>query len=64
MENKIERMKRRINRMIDNAKEHFEMYGWNQSYDLKIARIDGCLTMLEMLTEKEYYYDDNGLHEV
>jgi hypothetical protein len=62
MENKIEKMKKRIETLIERANKEFTGE-WNKSHKLKIARIDGCLDMLSILTDKEYYYDENGLHE-
>lgn len=64
MENKIKKMENKIKYMIENANKNFKKYGWNNSHELKLARINACLDMLSILTEKEYYYDENGLHEV
>ena len=62
MENKIEAMKNQINTLIKKANKEFTGE-WNKSHELKLARIEGCITMLSILTDKEYYYDENGLHE-
>ena len=63
MDDKIKQLKNKINYLIDNANDSFKMYGWNNSHELRLARIDGCLDALSILTSKEYYYDENGLHE-
>ena len=59
----IDEMVSKIKFLIDVANENYEMYGWNHSHELRLARIDGCLEMLSMLTNTEYYYDSDGLHE-
>ena len=64
MENKINEMKAKIESLIETANREFKRCGWNTSYELRLARIDGCLDMLAILTGKNYWYDENGLHEV
>lgn len=62
MENKIEKIKSQIETLIERANKEFTGE-WNKSHELKIARIEGCIMTLSILTDKEYYYDENGLHE-
>ena len=62
MENKIEKMKSQIETLIKRANAGFTGE-WNKSHELKLAKIEGCIMMLSVLTDKEYYYDENGLHE-
>lgn len=62
MQNKIEKMKIQIEKLIKRANEEFTGE-WTKSHELKIAKIEGCIMMLSVLTDKEYYYDENGLHE-
>lgn len=62
MKNKIEQMKNQIETLIARANKEFTGE-WNKSHELKLAKIEGCITMLSILTEKDYYYDANGLHE-
>lgn len=62
MQTKIEIMKNQIETLIKRANKEFSGE-WNKSHELKLARIEGCIMMLSVLTDKEYYYDENGLHE-
>lgn len=62
MENKIEKMKNQIETLINRANNEFKGE-WTKSHELKLAKIEGCIMMLSVLTDKEYYYDENGLHE-
>lgn len=62
MENKIDKMKNQIETLINRANNEFTGE-WNRSHELKLAKIEGCIIMLSILTDKEYYYDENGLHE-
>lgn len=60
---KTKQIEDRIKFLIDIANSNFKLYGWNHSHELRLARIDGMLEILKFLTEKDYYYDENGLHE-
>ena len=62
MENKIEVIKMRIEFLIELANEKFNGE-WTHSHELRLARIDGMIDALCILTNKEYYIDENGLHE-
>lgn len=63
MEKKMEKIKNKIETLIEWANDSFKKNGWDNSHELKLAKIDGLVQALEILTEKEYYYDENGLHE-
>lgn len=63
MENKINEMKAKIEMLIKIANGEFKRCGWDTSHELRLARIDGCLDMLAILTGKNYWYDENGLYE-
>ena len=62
MQTKIEKMVIQIEKLIKRAHEEFTGE-WSKSHELKLAKIEGCIMMLSVLTDKEYYYDENGLHE-
>lgn len=62
MNNTVEKMVERINFKIRLAQEKYEGE-WTESHALRIAEIDGMLDMLSIVTGKEYYFDENGLHE-
>lgn len=62
MQTKIEKMVIQIEKLIKRANEEFTGE-WSKSHELKLAKIEGCIMMLSVLTDKEYYYDENGLHE-
>lgn len=64
MEDKIKKMENRINYLIRSAERYFNKYGWDKTYDVRIARIEASIDMLAILTEKEYSYNENGLYEV
>ena len=61
MEDKIKNIMERIEEQIKYSKDDFEE--WNVPHALKIGKIYGMIEALAMLTEKEYYFDKNGLHE-
>lgn len=61
--NKENEIKRRIEMLIDIANGSYQLYGWNEAHELRLARIDGMIEVLSILTEKEYYYNEEGLHE-
>lgn len=63
MEDKIKQIEDRIKFLIELANSNFKLYGWNHAHELRIARIDGMLEILKFITGKDYYYDENGLHE-
>lgn len=63
MENKIEKIKNKIELLIAVANDKFKIYGWEHSQALMLAKINGMLDVLSILTDKTYYYDENGLHE-
>ena len=56
-----------INREIANAVTFYNDFKHtsfiNESMSLANAKIQGMIAMLEIATEKEYYYDNDGLHE-
>ena len=62
MNTKIEQIKKKIEMLIEIANNNFTGK-WDKSHELRLARIDGCLDMLSILTNKEYYIDEKGLHE-
>ena len=58
-----EKMIERIKLEIERAKEHYQCYGWNESHQRRLEKIDGMLDMLTIVTGKDYYYNADGLHE-
>jgi hypothetical protein len=56
-----DKMIERINREIEISKKYFELTG--QTDIQTNCKIIGMLQMLEIATGKEYYFDENGLHE-
>lgn len=56
-----EKMIERINKEIAGAKRYYEATGQNDV--LGNCKILGMIEMLQIATGKEYYYDENGLHE-
>lgn len=59
----IEQMIEMINALIQRANEQFNVTGWDHSHELKLARIDGMVDMLAMMTGKDYIVAENGLKE-
>ena len=57
----VEKMIETINNLIERATNDFTE--WNHSHELRMARIDGMVEMLEMITGKEYIVTENGLKE-
>ena len=49
MENKIKEIKEKIKILIEIANSNFNGE-WNHSHELRLARIDGMLEVLEVLT--------------
>lgn len=57
----VEKMIERINNEIEISKKYFEL---NRKTDIQTnCKIIGMLQMLEIATGKEYYFDENGVHE-
>lgn len=54
----------KINALIERATEIFKETGWNQSHELRMARIDGMVEMLAMVTGKSYIVTENGVKEI
>jgi hypothetical protein len=56
-----DKMIERINKEIEGLKRIFEV---TKTYDpVGNAKIIGMIEMLSIVTGKNYYYDENGLHE-
>ena len=62
MDDKIAKLKNKIEMLIELAKENY-MGEWTHSHELRLARIDGMIEALSILTNQEYYIDEIGLHE-
>ena len=45
--------------LISIAKDNFTE--WNTAHEIRMARIDGMVDMLSMVTGKEYIITENGL---
>lgn len=54
-------IKKRINSLLTIANENYKQFGWNEAHEKRMARIDGMTEVLQMLTDKDYYYTENGL---
>ena len=61
---KIKKMEHRINYLIRSTERYFNKFGWDKTYDVRIARIESRIDMLAILTEKEYSYNEDGLYEI
>lgn len=59
----INKMIEAINFGIEGAKYEFKNHGSSEFYNREYARICGMIRMLEIATGKNYYFDENGLHE-
>ena len=60
---KIREIEHLINDWIDSARKEFETNGRSNWYFTAINRIYGMIEGLQVLTEKKYFFDENGLHE-
>lgn len=56
-----EKMIARINRKLEWMKNEFDRT--HQFSEINNAKIDGMMEMLELVTGKEYFYDEKGVHE-
>lgn len=59
----VDKMINRINIEIQRAVMHFNLHGMTHSHDLMLARIDGMIEILSLITGKQYYFDETGIHE-
>jgi len=59
----INKMIEAINFGISGALYEFNKNGSSEFYNREYARICGMIRMLEIATDKCYYFDENGLHE-
>jgi len=56
-----EKMIERINQKITKMLKEFEK---TKKYNsIANAEVDGMMEMLELATEKNYFYDETGVHE-
>lgn len=60
MENK---MIARINQEIEFIKKMYDNRVSSETHMVNVARLNGMVEMLSIATGKEYYYDNDGLHE-
>ena len=60
---KIREIEHEINGWIESARREYETNGRSDWYHTAYNRICGMIAVLQILTEKEYFFDTNGLHE-
>lgn len=53
----------KINALIERANEIFKETGWDHSHELRLARIDGMVEMMTMITGKDYVVTESGIKE-
>lgn len=63
LEIKIKNIEHRINETIEFAAKDYKENGASVWGDHERHRIYGMIEVLKILTEKDYYFDENGLHE-
>lgn len=56
------KMIERINQEIEFCKRFYET-ATRETHNVNIARLNGMIEMLSLVTGKKYYFDENGLHE-
>lgn len=62
MQEKIEKTIKAINYEIEKSKNHFNTY--KKCDELTNRKIDGMIQVLNIFTGKEFFYDENGIHEI
>ena len=62
-ENKIQAIEHEINHWIELARDEYKINRRSDFYHTAYNRICGMISVLQILTEKEYFFDENGLHE-
>ena len=60
---KLNEITKEINAAIGIAKIEYSMNGTSIYYNRKVSEVYGMIKVLEMITDKDYYFDENGLHE-
>ena len=60
----INKMVEEINIWINAGVIEFNLNGSSEWYNRVYSRICGMIEMLRIATGKNYYFDENGLHEV
>lgn len=60
---KFDRIESLINENIWCASAEFNSYGQSEYYKGLIHKIHGMIEILQLVTDKEYYFDENGIHE-
>ena len=60
---KICEIEHKINLWIDSALKEYNHNGSSDWYYTAYNRICGMIDVLKILTEKDYFFDENGLHE-
>ena len=56
-----EKMIAKINKKLDQMKKDFNRT--HRFNEIDNAKVYGMMEMLELVTGKEYYYDQSGVHE-
>ena len=59
----VNKMIEEINNWISMAKAEYQTNGRSNWYQRTTDRINGMVKMLNIATGKEWYFDDNGVHE-
>lgn len=62
-EMKIGEIEHMINVAIEYGRNEFKNYGKSDYYYRIINRIYGMIDVLSIITGKNYYFNENGLHE-
>lgn len=60
---KINTIVTEINAAIGLAKIEYDMNGRSEYYNRKVSEVYGMIKVLEMITDKNYCFDENGLRE-
>lgn len=59
----INKMIEEINYWVSMANDEFKSNGRSNWYYRTIDRVNGMVKMLNIATEKEWYFDRTGVHE-
>ena len=59
----INKMIEEINNWVSMANDEYNTNGRSNWYHRTIDRVNGMVKMLNIATEKEWYFDRTGVHE-
>lgn len=59
-----EKMLKAINEFVNFSKINYDANGWNKTHELNMSQLAGMISMLTLVTDKEYVLSENRVKEM